>query len=258
MGNSATHFAQLHILNCCDSGISWRAESESLPGGKALITRFRLYKLLTLGPMLGILLFANIATGQESSTPLLRLQRSKAHLDLETNVAHGQGASGVTFGKNSDVFHYPSSLSCLVVYSDGKYVLEKREEATLGKPKIRIAEGALTADDLQHLRAILDDDALRKVTTPKAPDFPDNAVAIREIESIDAQIDHAGKEQRFTTIKERLKTSASSGMDAAVDNGAPYQKTLSPLLKWFEGLEKKSKSDLKDAKPQYCVPMNIG
>ncbi len=29
-------------------------------------------------------------------------------------------------------------------------------------------------------------------------------------------------------------------------------------MKWFDGLEKKNKSDLKDAKPQYCVPMNIG
>jgi len=39
-------------------------------------------------------------------------------------------------------------------------------------------------------------------------------------------------------------------MDSYIDNGAPYQKTLSPLMKWFEGLEKKSKSDFKEAKPQ--------
>ncbi len=47
-------------------------------------------------------------------------------------------------------------------------------------------------------------------------------------------------------------------MDTYLDNGAPYKKTLSPLMKWFEGLEKKSKSDLKESKPQYCAPMNIG
>jgi len=29
-------------------------------------------------------------------------------------------------------------------------------------------------------------------------------------------------------------------------------------MKWFDGLEKKSKSQLKDGKPQICVPMNIG
>jgi hypothetical protein len=174
---------------------------------------------------------------------------------------------GITYGKSGDVFNYPNSLSCLVVYGDGKYVLEKRDEATLGKPKIKTAEGSLAADDLQRLKAILDDEALKKLATPKPLSLPDNAVAIREIESIDAQIDHAGTQQRFTTVKERVKTggsgmmngaSASTGMDTYLDNGAPFQKTLNPLVKWFEGLEKKSKSDLKDSKPQYCVPMNVG
>jgi hypothetical protein len=47
-------------------------------------------------------------------------------------------------------------------------------------------------------------------------------------------------------------------MDSYVDNGASVQKALNPLLKWFDGLEKKSKSDFKESKPQYCVPMNIG
>jgi hypothetical protein len=47
-------------------------------------------------------------------------------------------------------------------------------------------------------------------------------------------------------------------MDAYLDNGAAYKKTLSPLLKWFESIEKKSKSDLKESKPQVCAPMNIG
>jgi hypothetical protein len=223
-----------------------------------MVAPFRFDKLLVLLPLLGILLSADIAVSQESSTPLLRLQRSKAYLNLETNVVHGRGMNGITYGKSGDVFSYPNSLSCLVVYGDGKYVLEKREEATLGKPKIKLAEGSLGADDLQHLKAILDDEALKKVGTPKAPDLPDNAVTVREIESIDAQIDHGGTAQHFTTIKERVKTSATSGMDTYIDNGAPYQKTLNPLIKWFEGLEKKAKSDFNDSKPQYCAPMNIG
>jgi len=227
------------------------------PGGNKMVAPFRFVKLLTLLPLLAVLLLADIAAGQ-SSTPLLRLQRSKAYLNLETNVVHAQGMNGVTYGKSGDVFSYPNSLSCLVVYGDGKYVLEKRGEATLGKPKIKLAEGSLGADDLQHLKAILDDEALKKVGTPKAPDLPDDAVTVREIESIDAQIDHAGTAQHFTTVKERVKTSETSGMDKYIDNGAPYQKTLNPLMKWFDGLEKKSKSEFKDSKPQYCVPMNIG
>jgi len=228
------------------------------PGGNEMVALLRFDKLLPLLPLLGILLFANVGVGQESSTPLLRLQRSKAYLNLETNVLHAQGMNGITYGKSGDVFSYPNSLSCLVVYGDGKYVLEKREEATLGKPKIKTAEGSLAADDLHHLKSILDDEALKKVSTPKAPNLPDDAVTVREIESIDVQIDHTGAEQHFTTIKERVKTSETSGMDKYLDNGAPYQKTLNPLMKWFEGLEKKSKSDLKDAKPQHCVPMNVG
>ena len=232
-----------------------------------MVALLRFDKLLPLLPLLGILLFANVGVGQESSTPLLQLQRSKAYLNLDTNVVHAQGMYGITYGKGGDVFNYPNSLSCLVVYGDGKFVLEKREEATLGKPKIKTAEGSLAAADLQHLKSILDDEALKKVATPKALNIPDNAVAIREIESIDAQINHAGTPQRFTTTKERVKTggtgmmngaSASTGMDTYLDNGAPFQKTLNPLMKWFEGLEKKSKSDLKDSKPTYCRPMNIG
>jgi hypothetical protein len=139
--------------------------------------------------------------GQESATPLLRLQRSKAYLNLDTNVVHAQGLNGLTYGKSGDVFSYPNSLSCLVVYGDGKYVLEKREETTLGKPKIKTAEGTLGAEDLQHLRSILDDEALKKVSTPKPPTFPDDMEALREVESIDAQIDHAGAPQHFTTTR---------------------------------------------------------
>jgi hypothetical protein len=223
--------------------------------------RFNLVRFL---PFSGILLLAASVPAQDSSTPLLRLQRSRAYLNLETNVVHGQGMYGITYGKSGDVSSYPNSLSCLAVYADGKYALEKRDESTLGKPKTKRAEGTLAADDLQRLKTILDDAALKKIETPKPPTLPDNAAAIREIESIDAQIDRAGISQRITTIKERVKVGASetggatSGMDTYLDNGAPFQKTINPLLKWFEGLEKKSKSDLKESSPQYCAPMNVG
>jgi hypothetical protein len=229
-----------------------------------MVARFRSNNLFPQVPLLAILLLlASIAAGQESSTPLLRLQRSKAYLNLETNVVHAQGMNGITYGKGGDVSRYPNSLSCLMVYGDGKFILEKREEPTLGKPKVKLAQGTLGADDLQHLKTILDDEAFKKIVTPPAPDMPQNAT-IREIESVDAQIDHAGTPQRLTTIKERLKMGASefggatNGMDTFLDNAAPFQKTLNPLIKWFEGLEKKSKSDFKDSQPQYCAPMNIG
>jgi hypothetical protein len=220
-----------------------------------MVASFRLTQLLALLPLLGTLLLAGPAAGQ---TPLLRLQRSRATLNLETNVVHAQGYGGLTDNKSASVFNYPNSLSCLVVYGDGKYVWEKREESTVGKPKVKLAEGTLSADDLQYLKAILDDEAFKKIAMPKPPDFPDDAVTVREVESIDAQIDRSNTPQHFTIIKERVKTTAATGIDDYLDNGAPFQKTLNPLLKWFEALEKKSKSDLKDSKPEYCVPMNIG
>ena len=126
-----------------------------------MVARFRCDKILTLLPLLGILLsFAGIAAGQDT-TPLLRLQRSKAYLNLETNVVHAQGMNGITYGKGGDVSSYPNSLSCLTVHSDGKYVFEKRDEQTVGKPKVKTAEGTLGADDLQHLKTILDDENLK-------------------------------------------------------------------------------------------------
>jgi hypothetical protein len=227
-----------------------------------MFTRFRLSA--TLVSMIGMLLLADTIAGQGSSTPLLKLQRSKAYLNLETNVVHAQGMHGITYGKGGDVSSYPNSLSCLMVYGDGKFILEKREETTVGKPKVKRAEGTLAADDLQHLKSILDDEGLKKVVTPKAPELPANAGAVREIESVDAQIDRGGTPQRITTIKERIKMAASetggatNGMDTYIDNAAPFQKTINPLIKWFDGVEKKNKSGLKDSTPQYCAPMTLG
>jgi hypothetical protein len=230
-------------------------KSQSIPGGTSMVGSPR--HLASFVLLLAIFILTNSAVSQDSAT-LLRLQRSKAVLNLDTNVVHAQGMNGITYGKSGSVSSYPNSLACLLVYGDGKYVMEKRDESTVGKPKVKTAEGTLSGDDLQHLKSLLDDDGLKKITSPKPPELPDDAVSVREIESIDAQIDRSGSSQHFTTIKERLKTNATSGMDKFIDNGAPYQKTLNPLLKWFDGLEKKSKSEFKDAKPQYCSPMSIG
>jgi len=229
---------------------------------RAVVNAHR-FKLL---PILAILITSGIGVCQTPSTPLLRLQQSRAYLNIDANVQHGMGLYGITYGNPGDVWQYPNSLSCLVVYDDGKYVLEKREEATVGKPKVKRAEGNLEADDLQRLKILLEDDAIKQIKTPSMPVLPNDSQAVRDIESLDAEINHSGATQRFTLVKERVKTGAitsattgpSTGMDAYLDNGAPYKKTLSPLLKWFEGVQKKSKSELKESKPQYCAPMNIG
>jgi len=60
-----------------------------------MVAQFRLNQLLTLLPLLGTLLLAGVVVGQPANA-LLRLQRSKAYLNLETNVAHAQRMNGVT------------------------------------------------------------------------------------------------------------------------------------------------------------------
>ncbi len=152
-----------------------------------MATTFQFGRLLALAPLV-LVVIAKIATCQDSAAPLLRLQRSKADLNLETNVVHAQGMNGITYGKGGDVSSYPNSLSCLIVYGNGKYVIEKRDEQTVGKPKVKSVQGTLGADDLQHLKSILDDENLKKIVSPKPPDMPNNAT-IREIESLDTEID---------------------------------------------------------------------
>ena len=224
--------------------------------------RFRFGTLAGLS-LVGVLLASFSVMGQAQSTTLLKLQRGTADLSLDTNVVHAQGRGQPTFDKSGDVSSYPNSLSCLVVYGDGKFIFEKRDERTVGKPKVKRAEGELATDDLTRLKSILDDEDLKKITSPKVAPPPPNS-QIREVEEVDAQINHAGTMQAFSVTKERLKMSTTetgaptTGMDTYVDNGAPYRKTLNPLMKWFEGLEKKSKSDFKDSTAQYCSPINIG
>ncbi len=226
----------------------------------------RYHKGLERLVLLGLLVAAQIASSQQIRT-LLWLQRSTAELETEEN-RQSAGRNIWDAAKTSDpqdVQKYPNSASCLVVYTDGKYFFEKRDERTLGRAKVKVAEGTLAADDLQRLRTILDDEAVKKLTTPKAPDLPSDTQAVRNIERLDVQIDRAGTVQRFTTVKERVKTGAlisatsgaSTGMDTYLDNGAAYKKTLNPLLKWFDELGKKNKSAFKQSQPQYCAAMNM-
>ena len=216
------------------------------------------------------LLLVHVLLGQDQP-PLLRLQRSRATVDTEaTGGMRGQGGNIMSLGPSASLMGtstYPNTASCIVVYNDGRYFLEKRDEHNVGKPKVKIAEGNLAADDLQQLKSILENEEMKKVTALKAPEAPPNTQALREAELMEVQIAHADAVQHFVAMKERFKTASigtsevsaapSSGLDTYVDNATNYRKTLSPLVKWFEGVEKKSKSSLKDSKPQYCSAMTF-
>jgi hypothetical protein len=48
--------------------------------------------------------------------------------------------------------------------------------------------------------------------------MPDEAVAIKQVESWSAQVDQDGTPQHFTITKQLLKTNCTSGMDDWLDN----------------------------------------
>jgi hypothetical protein len=209
----------------------------------------------------GLLVLATLANAQEAK-PLVQIQRLKAELESQSNaMSSGRNSwdSGFNGSEQMDVKQYPNSQVCLVVYDDGNYAMEKRDEHTPGKPKAKSAVGALSADDLQHLKAMLDDEELKKIVSPKAPELPPDARVLEEAERLDVLVSRGATPQQFSFMKERVKTAPSltgassgsmNGMDSFYDNGAPYKKTVAPLMKWFDEMGKKNK--LQDAKPQYC------
>lgn len=210
--------------------------------------------------LVGLLLLTQIASGQGARL-LLRMQSLNVELETASNLmSSGNNAwDAVNLLQPDNTQKFPNSSTCLLVYENGKYFVEKKDERTPGKPKAKSAEGTLTADDLQRLKAILEDEGLKKITTPKALDLPDNTQVVREAERLDVQIARAETVQQFTMMKERVKaglgsgvsSSASlSGIDTFLDNGAPYRKTLNPLMKWSEEMGKKNK--LTQSKPQNC------
>ena len=226
------------------------------------MSRCKSYHKLTFSLLLGFLVLVPLAYGQESG-PLVQIQRLKAELESQSNaVAKGRNSydAGLNGSQQMDVRQYPNSVTCAVVFGDGKYVFEKKDERTIGKPKAKSAEGILSPDELQRLKAMLDDEALKKITMPKELDLPSEAQMLKEAERLDVQVSRGATSQQFTFMKERLSTASAGvtgaasgslgGMDVFLDNGAPYKKTVAPLLKWFDELGKKNK--LTESKPQYC------
>jgi len=224
-------------------------------------------KLVAVG---SLLLQVQVSAGQEKAI-LLRLQRSTMAAEIDaTGGIRGNGGNinslGVTGGETATAT-YPSSTSCVAVYDDGRYVFEKREEKKVGNPKVKSTDGTLSGDDLQQLKSILSSDEIKKITALKPVEPPPRAQLLREAETIEVQITREDAMQHFLAVKERYKTQAlgasegagapSTGLDTYLDNASAYRKTMNPLVKWFEGIEKKNKSSLKESKPQYCVAMTM-
>src|ERR1700737_855810 len=116
------------------------------------------YKGFTFLVLIGPLVLPQIVVGQGNTT-LLRLQRLNAELETDENrQSMGRNIwEAAAKGDPQDVQKYPNYASLLGVKEDGKYFFEKRDGHTVTKPKVKSAEGVLTADELQRLKAILED-----------------------------------------------------------------------------------------------------
>src|SRR5713101_5467083 len=83
---------------------------------------------------LGVMVAAHIAAAQDA-TPLLRLQRSIAALEIESNVKHAQGLSGVTTGNPGDIWRYPNSCRvCLSTATAASWRKETKRQWANQKP----------------------------------------------------------------------------------------------------------------------------
>jgi hypothetical protein len=216
-------------------------------------------RLFTAGLL--VLATTRFAFAQDGK-PVVQIQRVRAELEEQANtMSSGRNVYAGNLGGQSqmDVRSYPNSANCVIVFESGKYILEKKTEHTIGSPKFKAAEGSLSPDDLQHLKAILNEPDVQKITMPKPLEMPPDTQAIRDAERVDVQVGRPEGTQQFTLTKERIKTGTSNGvsssaslngMDTYLDNGTPYKKTLAPLMKWYDDLAKKAK--FTDSKPQYC------
>lgn len=214
-----------------------------------------------LSLLIGVLALVPLANAQ-GGRPLVKIERLRAELESQSNamsIGRNSYDAGLNGSQQMDVRQYPNTTTCLLVYGDGKYFVEKREEHGGGRVKAKSGAGVLSTDDLQHLQSMLDDDALKQIPMPKAIELPPDTQELKEAERLDVQVTRGAGLQQFTFMKERVKTGAGtagnasgtmSGMDVFLDNGEPYKKTVSPLVKWFDEMAKKEK--LKESKPQYC------
>ncbi|HSE50112.1 MAG TPA: hypothetical protein VLA96_12970 [Terriglobales bacterium] len=216
--------------------------------------RLRAPRLATLA----LVLLALAATAQQNPLPILRFQRSNAYLESERAAPHAQGMEGMTYNNPGTTTHYPSMTSCMLVYPDGRYILEKIEERTVGKPKTKRSEGTFTPEELAQLKAVLEAPEFRSLATNPMPDIPDNATTMKEVEQTETEVYHGRDFQTFTITRQRMKTTSTSGLDIWIDNSGKSNKALGPFNKWMKDAEKKMKDGLKEAQPQYCHPVQVG
>ena len=213
--------------------------------------------LACFAALLASALLAPAAIAQ-SSLPILRFQRSTAYLESERAAPHARGMEGMTYGNPGTTVHYPSMTSCTLVYPDGRYILEKTEERTVGKPKTKRAEGTLTPEEMEQLKTVLEAPEFKNLSTNPMPDIPDYATTMKEVEQIETEVYHGKDFQTFTITRQRMKTNNPSGLDVWIENAGKSNKALGPFNNWMKNAEKKMKDGLKEAQPQYCRPVQIG
>lgn len=198
----------------------------------------------------GLLLCGGLAIGQSPPAKLLlSFQRVTTHME---SSATGGGQVRSTDPNQGMVAHYPTTSMCLLVYGDGSYYLEKMEEKSLGKPKIRAFNGRLAPAELEQLQAIVTEQGFRSVSSPAPVEQPDDATYLKEGEVIEARIVRQDGTQEFNLSKKRYATTSMSGVDKLVSNWQALEKRLKPFLSWVKDAEKSGQSGAKEVESTSC------
>lgn len=112
-------------------------------------------------------------------------------------------------------------VTCLLVKTDGSFHLEKASETPTSRPQAKVLEGQLTAEELQHLQAILD-----------AADFAalDHTIAkgvymARDFESLVLSVYRGDRYQKVSFPDSKSQQ--------------PFKRTLKPFKDWLAAMRKR-------------------
>ena len=133
----------------------------------------------------------------------------------------------------SDVVH-----TCLLVYPDGKYRVERSIQHDTGRPDDQVYLGLLSGELMAELKQVLADQGLQSVPRPA----PKRGV-IQDVDSLFALIPRQNDLQSigFWTTKDRK----------------PYQANLKPLQAWWKGVMKQKVPLAKKEPVNNCDPPEV-
>jgi hypothetical protein len=132
------------------------------------------------------------------------------------------------------------SHTCVLVFPDGKYRLEKsfqREQNTA--PDSKVFLDTLPETSLKQLQSVLDDPKLAAIKTPEPP-----SSSVQDLDALGIIVprEHGLQNVNFMTAKERK----------------PYKNDLEPFQNWMKDVDKRKVPQAKQEKANNCVAPQVG